>query len=103
VAEVAPSREARTGHARGIRSVREELNSIPTPAARSGDGVLSVIATPWAEVWVDGVKIGETPREMLVSAGTYRVRAIHPSLGTREVTLVVPAGKRKVWNATFAN
>jgi len=83
--------------------VRDALNSIPIPPARSGEGVLSVIATPWAEVWVDGVKIGETPREMLLGAGTYRVRATHPSLGTREAEVVVPAGKRKVWNATFAN
>jgi serine/threonine-protein kinase len=93
----------RAAHPRGIRSVRDALNSIPIPPARSGEGVLSVIATPWAEVWVDGVKIGETPREMLLGAGTYRVRATHPSLGTREAEVVVTAGKRKVWNATFAN
>jgi hypothetical protein len=88
---------------KGIRSVREELNSIPTPAAQSGDGVLSVIATPWAEVWVDGAKIGETPREIRLGAGTYKLKATHPSLGTREKSITVQAGKRQVWNATFAN
>jgi len=83
--------------------VREELNSIPTPSAGSGDGVLSVNATPWADLWVDGSKIGETPREMRLGAGTYRLRATHPKLGSREITVTVQAGKRKAWNATFAN
>jgi eukaryotic-like serine/threonine-protein kinase len=101
-ADSPPPRESRA-HAKGIRSVREELNSIPTPSAGSGDGVLSVNATPWADLWVDGAKIGETPREMRLGAGTYRLRATHPSLGAREVTITVQAGKRKVWNATFAN
>jgi hypothetical protein len=104
VASAPPApREARPASSKGIRSVREELNSIATPSAQSGDGVLSVIATPWAEVYVDGSKIGETPREIRLGAGTYRLRATNPNLGTRETTIVIQAGKRKVWNATFAN
>lgn len=88
---------------KGVRFVKPELNSIPTPAAASGDGVLAVVATPWAEVQIDGREIGETPREILLGAGSYRVRATHPALGTREETVTIKAGKRKVWAPTFAN
>jgi serine/threonine-protein kinase len=101
--EPSAPREPRVQTTKGIRSVREELNSIATPSAQSGDGVLSVIATPWAEVYVDGAKIGETPREMRLGAGNYRLKATNPNLGIRETTITIQAGKRKVWNATFAN
>ncbi len=89
--------------AKGVRYVKPELNSIKTPPAASGEGVLAVVATPWAEVQIDGREIGETPREVLLGAGSYRVRATHPALGTREQTVTIKAGKRQVWSPTFAN
>jgi serine/threonine-protein kinase len=88
---------------KGVRFVKSELNSIPTPPAASGDGVLAVVATPWAEVAIDGNQIGETPREIQLGAGTYRVRASHPALGTREKTVTIRAGKRETWTPTFTN
>jgi eukaryotic-like serine/threonine-protein kinase len=88
---------------KGIRQVGGDLNSIKTPAAATGEGVLTILATPWAEVEIDGKEIGETPREVRLGAGTYRVRASHPALGTRERSVTVEAGKRQTWNLTFAN
>jgi len=88
---------------KGVRLVKAELNSIPTPSATSGDGVLAVVATPWAEVAIDGKEIGETPREVRLGAGTYRVRAMHPALGAREQTVTIRPGKRVVWSPTFTN
>jgi serine/threonine protein kinase len=101
----APSRvaSASTGASRGVRFVKSELNSIPTPPAASGDGVLAVVATPWAEVEIDGRDVGETPREVQLGAGTYRVKATHPALGTREHTVTIRPGRREVWKPTFAN
>jgi serine/threonine-protein kinase len=89
--------------AKGVRFVKPELNSIPTPAAATGEGVLAVVATPWAEVQIDGREIGETPREILLGAGSYRLRATHPALGTREQTVTIRPGKRVVWAPTFTN
>ncbi len=95
---------ASAGHgSKGIRQVGEELNSIKTPAESSGEGVLAVVATPWAEVFIDGRSIGETPREVRLGAGSYRVKATHPALGTREQSVTIKPGKRQVWNPTFAN
>jgi hypothetical protein len=84
-----------------IGAVRGELNSIPTPPAATGDGVLVVVATPWANVEVDGVALGETPREVRLRAGTHGVRAVHPDLGIREERVVVGAGERRLWAARY--
>ncbi len=65
--------------------------------------MLTVVATPWAVVAIDGRAIGETPREVRLGAGTYRVRATHPSLGTREESVTIKPGKRRTWSPTFAN
>jgi len=95
-------RQARPRGTKGVRLVREVLNSIPTPASASGDGVLAVVAVPWALVTIDGQEVGETPREVRLGAGSYRIRAKHPELGMREETVKVAAGQRKLWTATFA-
>ena len=53
-------------------------------------GVLSINALPWAEVWLDGEKIGETPiGNLQVRVGTHDVVFRNPDLGERHVTTVV--------------
>jgi hypothetical protein len=81
--------------------VRGELNTIPTPAASTGDGVLVLQAAPWAEVSLDGWALGETPRELRVGAGTFTVRAVHPELGARQERIEVRPGGRTLWIARF--
>jgi hypothetical protein len=45
-------------------------------------GALSINALPWAEVWIDGDRIGETPiGNMSVPIGTHEVLFRHPELG----------------------
>jgi hypothetical protein len=98
-----PAHPASVGASKGVRFVKSELNAIPTPPAASGDGVLAVVATPWAEVFVDGKDIGETPREIQLGAGSYKVKATHPALGSREQVVTIKPGKRQLWAPTFAN
>ena len=53
-------------------------------------GRLSVNALPWAEVWVDGQRIGETPvGNHMVTAGTHEILFRHPELGERRQTVTV--------------
>ncbi len=85
-----------------VRAVREALNSLRTPPVSSGDGILSIVATPWGNVTINGREIGETPREVRLAEGFYRVRVSHPSLGSVEEGISIAAGKRKLWNARFA-
>jgi hypothetical protein len=54
---------------------------------------LNVNALPWANVWLDGRAIGETPLANLrVSAGRHELIFRHPELGERRVTTIVEAG-----------
>jgi serine/threonine-protein kinase len=54
-------------------------------------GSVSFNAIPWAEVWADGQKIGETPvANVEMSAGPHEVSFRHPQLGERKLTVVVP-------------
>jgi hypothetical protein len=80
-----------------ILEVSDTVNSMRVPAASSGEGVLVIVVAPWANVSIDGREIGETPREVLVRSGTYRLRATHPQLGETEGTVTVAAGKRQIW------
>jgi serine/threonine protein kinase len=51
---------------------------------------MSFNATPWAEVWVDGQQIGETPlANISVPVGNHDVLFRHPELGERHVRAVV--------------
>jgi hypothetical protein len=59
-------------------------------------GSLALNALPWAEVWVDGERIGETPiGNVQVPIGTHDVLFRHPDLGERHhavtVTTAAPA------------
>ena len=59
-------------------------------------GSLSLNATPWAEVWIDGERAGETPiGNVQLTIGQHEVVFRHPELGERRftptVTLSAPA------------
>ena len=59
---------------------------------------MALNAVPWAEVWVDGERAGETPiGSVQVSIGPHEVVFRHPELGERRViTTVTLAGPAKV-------
>jgi hypothetical protein len=45
-------------------------------------GTIAFNAQPWAEVWVDGAKVGETPLGNLVlTLGPHEIVFKHPELG----------------------
>jgi hypothetical protein len=55
-------------------------------------GTLSVNAQPWAEVWIDGKRIGETPIGNLpLAIGNHDLMLRHPELGERRRTVAVTA------------
>jgi hypothetical protein len=61
-------------------SVRLELPQAP----------LSINAQPWAEVWIDGERIGETPLgNVSRTIGRHQVRLRHPTLGERTTSVLV--------------
>jgi hypothetical protein len=53
---------------------------------------LAVNAVPWAEVWIDGEKVGETPLgDLKVSVGPHEVVFRHPDLGEQRHAITVTA------------
>ncbi len=63
--------------------------SIPLP-----EGGLSINATPWAEVTVDGRALGETPiANVTLRAGSHEIVFRHPQHGELKQTVVVKAGE----------
>lgn len=53
-------------------------------------GRVNLNASPWAEVWVDGVKAGETPLANLeVPLGTREILFKHPQHGERRLTVTI--------------
>jgi hypothetical protein len=59
-------------------------------------GSISINATPWAEIWIDGERVGETPIGNLpVTIGAHEVVFKHPELGEERhavsVTAAAPA------------
>lgn len=53
-------------------------------------GELNANATPWAEVWMNGKKVGETPMAALrVPLGTHEVVFKNPTFPDRQVTVTV--------------
>ena len=56
-------------------------------------GSMSLNAIPWAEVWVDGQQVGETPlANVAVPIGAHEVVFRHPDLGEKRVRTVVALG-----------
>lgn len=56
-------------------------------------GVVNLNATPWAEVWIDGQRAGETPLgNVSLTIGPHEVVFRHPQLGEKRHAIAVTAG-----------
>jgi len=77
----------------GFKAQRKiHINAGKTTATRIDlpNGTISLNAMPWAEVFVDGERVGETPIGNLARPiGRHEVVFRHPELGERRETLVV--------------
>ena len=81
---------------RSSRVIQVQPGKVTPIAIDLPKGTLALNASPWAEVWVDGERVGETPiGNVPVSIGTHDVLFRHPELGEQRhavtVTLTGPA------------
>jgi hypothetical protein len=66
------------------------------------DGKLSINASPWAQVFIDGNAAGETPlANVSVAVGEHEITFRHPQLGERRETVVVRSGALTRVSATL--
>ncbi|MDB4995725.1 MAG: Protein kinase [Myxococcaceae bacterium] len=67
-------------------------------------GSLRVVASPWAEVWVDGQRIDVTPfaRAIPLPAGTHYVTLTHPNAPQEKRTVKIVAGESLLLDVTMS-
>jgi hypothetical protein len=77
---------------RVVRSVQVAPGKVLAMAVDLPKQRISLNAIPWAEVWIDGAKAGETPiGDLSVSIGPHEVLFRHPDLGEQRHAITVTA------------
>jgi hypothetical protein len=76
------------------KSVKVEPGKVTRVSVPVPDGTLSVNATPWAEVWVDGNRVGETPVGNLpMKAGSHELIFRNPKFAEKKQTVTIRPGQ----------
>ena len=79
------SKEGRAGY-----SSADKLTTLNLELPR---GVVNLNASPWAEVFLDGQRVGETPiGNLAVPIGPHEIVFRHPQFGERRHAVSVTAG-----------
>jgi serine/threonine-protein kinase len=78
--------------------------SKPLELVPASPGVLRVLATPWAEVWVDGQRVDVTPfaRGIPLPPGTHYVTLVHPNAPVEKRTVDIVAGETRTLDVVMA-
>ncbi len=75
---------------RDSRRITVAAGKVSSTVVELPAGLLSINAQPWAEVWLDGERVGETPIANLAARlGSHEVLFKHPQLGERRETILV--------------
>ena len=78
---------------RSHQNVTIKAGQIVSLAITPPEGRLSINASPWAQVWIDGKPVGDTPLANLSTAvGEHEITFRHPQLGERHETALVRSG-----------
>jgi hypothetical protein len=77
-----------------LRSVDVPAGGAATIKVDVPDGLVNLNALPWAEAWIDGRRIGETPlANIKIPLGDHEALFRHPQLGERRQTFTVTANE----------
>jgi hypothetical protein len=69
----------------------------PLELVPASPGYLRVLATPWAEVWIDGQRVEVTPfaRGLPLPPGTHYITLVHPAAPVEKRTIEITAGETR--------
>jgi len=83
---------------RATRTIQVTPGRVASISIELPKGTIALNAIPWAEVWVDGQRVGETPIGNLpISVGPHEIVFRHPELGEqRHATTVTPGGPARL-------
>jgi hypothetical protein len=78
---------------RATRSVQVQPGKVAAISLDLPNGVVNLNASPWAEVWIDGQRVGETPiGNLTVPIGPHEVVFKHPQFGEKRHAISVTLG-----------
>ena len=81
---------------RDVRTVEVVAGKVTPVEVTLPKGEISINARPWAEVFVDGNRVGETPVSQLsLPVGIHEILFRHPEHGERRVAVVVKIGRHR--------
>jgi hypothetical protein len=82
----------------------EPAGARPLELTPASPGYLRVLATPWAEVWVDGQRVDVTPfaRAIPLSAGRHYVTLVHPNAPIEKRTVAIVTGETSTIDVAMA-
>jgi hypothetical protein len=87
---------------RARQTVQIKAGQILSLAVSPPNGLVSVNAVPWAQVWIDGNPVGETPLANLsIPVGEHEIVFRHPQFGERREKTVVKSGALTRVSATL--
>jgi serine/threonine-protein kinase len=78
--------------------------SAPLELAPASPGYLRVLATPWAEVWIDGQRVEVTPfaRAIPLPPGTHYVTLVHPGAPAEKRSVAIAPGETRTLDVVMA-
>jgi hypothetical protein len=75
---------------RATRTVQVAAGKVAPVSIELPNGSIALNATPWAEVWIDGNRVGETPiGNVSLTIGRHDVLFRHPELGEQHHTATI--------------
>jgi len=75
---------------RGTRTIQVAPGKVSTVTIDPPKTTIAINAMPWAEVWIDGERAGDTPiGNFAVTAGSHDIVFRHPDLGELRETVLV--------------
>jgi hypothetical protein len=78
---------------RSKRSLQVVAGKVAVISVELPRGVVNLNAAPWAEVWLDGQRVGETPiGNLSVPIGPHELVFKHPQLGEKRQAVSVTVG-----------
>ena len=87
---------------RSRRAVEIKAGETVSLAVPRPNGDISINALPWAEVWLDGTALGQTPLgKVSVPIGEHEILLRHPSFGERREKAIVRSDRLTLVSANF--
>jgi hypothetical protein len=78
---------------RATRTVQIVAGKVTPISLEVPRGVIHINAMPWAEVWIDGQRVGETPiGNLSIAIGAHEILFRHPQLGEKRHAVSVTPG-----------